>query len=287
MKIAGYEIDCIDDGAFFMDGSSLFGCTPYLQWAGNFPPDENNRILVPSRCYLLRGNGRSILVDTGFGAKPLPKDLQRLYARNDSGNLLLGLKAVGVAPDDITDVINTHLHFSHCGWNTGLSVSGRLSPVFCKARYWIQSKEWKIAQRPHALASYCYNKCNFEILEREADLRLLQGDFEIAPNIRVEVIGGHTGADQIVMVQDSRSGIAITADFIPTLFHLNPKVLESGELFPTLTHDSKLAFLKKAAAGNWMIALPHDPVCTIALVEKGRGGWIGKQIETRPLDPWE
>ncbi len=287
MKVGAYKIDCVSDGAFFVDGSVFFGQTPHTDWTKEFPPDGNNRIMLPLRCFLLRGHNRCILVDTGFGQKTLPKDLNKIYGRHMDENLLSNLQTLGVGPGDVTDVINTHLHVSHCGWNTAITERDGANPVFSRARYWIQKQEWEKALKPHALAARHYDKRNFLALEKKADLRLIKGDTEIAPGVRVEVVAGHSGADQIVIVDSSDATIVFTGDFIPTLFHLDPAILEGKDLFPIVAHDRKLKFLEIAAAQKWMIAPPHDPACVIAKIMRGKDGYTARCIEKRLVDPWK
>lgn len=286
MKVGPYRIDCVSDGAFFVDGSVFFGQTPHADWTKEFPPDANNRIMLPLRCFLLRSNTHCILVDTGFGQKSLPRGLQKTYGRHMDENLLSNLQTSGVGPSDVTDVINTHLHASHCGWNTAASERDGISPAFPKARFWIQQREWEKAMKPHALTAAHYDKRNFAVLEKKADLRLIKGNREIAPGLRVEVTAGHSGADQVVIVEGDDTAIVFTGDFIPTLFHLDPTVLEGKDLFPIVAYNRKVKFLETAAAKKWMIALPHDPVCVIARVTRGKDGYAARCIEKRPVDPW-
>ena len=62
--------------------------------------------------------------------------------------LLDNLAAAGIAPEDIDIVINTHLHFDHCGWNTVRDKTGKIAPTFPRAKYYAPEGEWQYARRP-------------------------------------------------------------------------------------------------------------------------------------------
>ena len=113
MTAAGYQIDAVEAGRFALDGGAMFGIVPRALWSRYVAPDEANRIPMTARCLVLRGHGRTVLVDTGMGDKHDAK-FASIY---DAGpfTLLGELDALGVRPEDVTDVFLTHLHFDHVG----------------------------------------------------------------------------------------------------------------------------------------------------------------------------
>lgn len=147
MRIGAYEVISLETGRFSLDGGAMFGVVPWVFWSKLIPPDERQRISLAARCWLIRGNGKNILVDTGNGTKWSEK-LKDIYSLdNSSEDLLSSLKKAGLSPAEITDVILTHLHFDHTGGSTTL-VNGELVPTFPNARYYVQKKHWELAAQP-------------------------------------------------------------------------------------------------------------------------------------------
>ena len=141
MNIGNYTLTSIDTGRFSLDGGAMFGVVPWVFWSKTNPPDERQRITLAARCLLVRGEGRTILVDTGNGTKwnDKLKDIYRLD--NSRYTLESSLAHHGVTPEDVTDVILTHLHFDHCGGSTKM-VDGKLVPTFSNATHYVQKAHW-------------------------------------------------------------------------------------------------------------------------------------------------
>ncbi|MFO0732067.1 MAG: MBL fold metallo-hydrolase [Nitrospiraceae bacterium] len=117
MKLGGYDIYPVSDGRFRLDGGAMFGVVPKVLWERCCEADGLNRIPLSLTCLLIRARGRNILVDTGLGPKE-DERFHRMFAVERTPTLLESLKRLGVGPDDIHLVINTHLHFDHAGGNT-------------------------------------------------------------------------------------------------------------------------------------------------------------------------
>ena len=81
-------------------------------------PDERNRIRVCCNCLLIRRSDRLALVDTGLGDKHDPKFQDQFGFEQGARRLPDAIRAAGFDPGDVTDVLCTHLHFDHAGWNT-------------------------------------------------------------------------------------------------------------------------------------------------------------------------
>ncbi|MEX0602062.1 MAG: MBL fold metallo-hydrolase [Bacteroidota bacterium] len=118
MKIGPYDVQSLETGRFALDGGAMFGVVPWVFWSKTNPPDDRRRIELAARCLLIRGNGKTILVDNGNGTKftEKQKDIYRLD--NSTYTLEASLARHNVRPGDITDVLLTHLHFDHAGGST-------------------------------------------------------------------------------------------------------------------------------------------------------------------------
>ena len=113
--LGDFELSIFSDGTYFLDGGAFFGVVPKALWERRVHADEKNRIVTGLNSLLIRTGKHTVLVETGIGNK-LAEKLAKIYGHEP--RLLQELAAAGVAPDDIDIVINTHLHFDHCGWNT-------------------------------------------------------------------------------------------------------------------------------------------------------------------------
>ena len=112
MKIGNYKLYSIVTSQFSLDGGAMFGIIPKVIWEKEASADQLNRINMVTRSLLLIGNGRNIIIDTGNGDK-WDKKYKSIYnIRLDKVNLNNSLSKVGLSPDNITDVICTHLHLS-------------------------------------------------------------------------------------------------------------------------------------------------------------------------------
>ena len=146
MKLGDLEFWLLTDGTFRLDGGAMFGVIPKPMWEKVAPPDARNRILMAMNSLLIRAAGKWILVETGAGDKWDAKRTE-IYSFDGPPRLPDKLVTHGVPPEKIDIVINTHLHFDHCGWNTRV-VNGEAVPVFPNARYIVQRGELEHAKSP-------------------------------------------------------------------------------------------------------------------------------------------
>src|SRR5258708_15916646 len=148
MKFGDYRVEVVSDCEFRLDGGAMFGVVPRNLWSKSCPPDEQNRIRMNMNCLFIEGHGERILIDTGIGAKWSEKH-QTMYAIDRKRSFDESLRAIaGVGSEDITIAINTHLHFDHAGGNTALDGSGKASPAFSNARYFVERDEYEHAEPP-------------------------------------------------------------------------------------------------------------------------------------------
>lgn len=271
MKIGAYDILSLETGRFSLDGGAMFGVVPWVFWSKLNPPDERQRIELAARCWLVRGHGRTILVDDGNGTKWTEK-LRDIYKLNNTtSDLLTSLRNVGLSPDDITDVILTHLHFDHAGGSTTL-VGDRLVPAFPKARYYVQQKQWELSQNPTEKDRGSFIRDDFAPLKEQGVLELVDGEFEIFPGIELLVCNGHTNAQQLPKVSDGRTTMLFCCDLIPTASHIPWPYVMAYDVRPLVTIDEKKKIFSRAYEEGWILFLEHDPTTvaiTLKTAEKG------------------
>jgi glyoxylase-like metal-dependent hydrolase (beta-lactamase superfamily II) len=275
MKLGKFDLHAISDGTLRLDGGQMFGVVPKVLWEKEIPADALNRIPLSLTCLLLQDGRKNILVETGIGDKFDAKFLE-IYAVDHSATVPGELRRLGLNPEDIDIVINTHLHFDHCGWNTRRQ-DGKLVPTFSRARYFVQRGEWEHAQHPteHDRASYVEGF----FAAAAAQTELLDGDTEIIPGVRVEVVPGHTRNLQCVRVESEGKTAFFISDLVPTRAHLPYPWVMSFDLYPLETLESKKRLLPELAAAEALVIFPHDPcVPWASLVE------IDGRIAARPVE---
>ena len=271
MTLAGYQIDTVEAGRIRLDGGAMFGVVPRPLWERRIAPDDRNRIPLAMRCLLLRGHGRTVLVDTGVGDKGDDK-FNDIYGVDHGDSTLLGsLAALGVAPGDVTDVLFTHLHFDHCGGATRRTDAGGLEVVFAGADLWVGEAHWAWAhESPREGASFLAE--NLDPLEASGRLRLIRPDDRPFPNVALEVADGHTRGQVLPRVTDGERSLFYPADLVPTAAHVSPLWIMAYDVEPLATLSEKEAVLGRAAREGWGVVFEHDPVTAWArVVETGRG----------------
>jgi glyoxylase-like metal-dependent hydrolase (beta-lactamase superfamily II) len=274
MKLGIFELQAISDGMFALDGGQMFGVVPKPLWERKAPADQRNRIRLSLTCLLIRAGRQNILVETGLGDK-FDAKFEDIYGVRHPPTLLAGLDKVGLKPEDIHIVINTHLHFDHCGWNTR-RLDGKTVSTFPRARYLIQRGEWERASNPTERERASYIEEFFHVAERQTEF--LDGDAEVAPGIRLEVVPGHTRHLQCVGIQSEGECAYFISDTVPTVAHLAYPWIMSFDLYPMETLASKKRLLPELAHQQAIVMFPHDPnVPWLRLAE------VDGKIVTRPV----
>ena len=280
MQIGSYTIDLIETCRFALDGGAMFGVVPKNLWAKAYPHvDEQNRIAMAARALLIRGEGKTILVDAGCGHKMGAK-LESIYDVDHSEfTLLNGLAAHGVAPQDVTHFIYTHLHFDHAGGSTVLDEKGDVVPLFSEAQHYVQKEHLAWARNPTDKDRASFMPQNWEpVAEREL-LETLDGDGELFPGIEVRTVNGHTRAMQMVIVRDDESGLVYPADLTPTAAHIPYPYIMGYDNYPLTTLDEKKTFLPEAYERNWLFCFEHDAFAQGVRLQPGKRGFeIAEQV---------
>jgi glyoxylase-like metal-dependent hydrolase (beta-lactamase superfamily II) len=275
--VGDFELTVLSDGTYWLDGGAMFGVIPKPLWSKKTPADELNRIVLGLNSLLIRGGDQTVLVETGIGPK-LPEKRQKIYGNQAA--LLRSFETMQLSPDDIDIVINTHLHFDHCGWNTYYDASGRAVPTFPRATYYAQQGEWEHAQEQHDRDSVSYISDNYNPLLETGQMKLLRGDAEIVPGVRVKVYPGHTHHLQAVIVESQGKTACYVSDLVPTTAHLDPIWVMGYDLDPIACIDNRKKFYGSAIPEKWLVAFTHDHEHPLAYVEQDdRGKPVARYAE--------
>jgi glyoxylase-like metal-dependent hydrolase (beta-lactamase superfamily II) len=301
ITLGDFELSSFSDGTYPLDGGAYFGVIPKIMWSRRVEADERNYVMTGLNSLLIRTGKQTVLVETGMGNK-LSERMVKFYGQ--PAKLLDNLAAGGVAPEDIDIVINTHLHFDHCGWNT-VRKNGKIVPTFPRAKYYAPEGEWQYARKPSERDLISYIPDNYDPLVASGQMTLLKGGEEIVPGISVETFRGHTASMQGVIIRgggsshpvaqdatrvgqprDSSSSHAPTShaptshaptacyigDLIPTTAHIDISWGMGFDLYPLDTIESKKRYYARSMAEKWLTVFTHDPKMPWAYVEKDETG---------------
>ena len=249
------ELTILSDGEYYLDGGTFFGVVPKIMWQRRWAPDELNRLRAGLNSVLIRGGKKTVLIETGIGNK-LNEKMRKIYGHEEK--LLNSFKQAGVSPEEIDIVINTHLHFDHCGWNT-IYRDGKPVPTFPNAKYYVQEDEWRHGQLQTERDRISYISDNYNPLIESGQMTLLNGDQEIIPGISVKIFPGHTQYMQSVIIESQGKKACYISDLIPTTHHLDLAWGMAFDLYPLDTLNSKKKFYADAIPEEWLVIFTHDP----------------------------
>ena len=255
--IGKFTVFVVSDGSFWIDGGAVFGTVPKTIWSKLCVPDELNRIELALNCLLIKTLNKNILIDTGVGEK-LADKIKEIYKIQKPPDLVKSLKTAGVDSDQIDFVINTHLHFDHCGGNTRPR-EDNYRPTFPNARYLIQRGEWNDARQPDDRSRSSYAKENFLPLESAGQLVLVDGNHEVAPGVTMLLTPGHTRAHQSVLIQSDGRTALYLGDVICISQQIKVPYLTSFDLYPVALMETRKELLKRAKDERWLLIFDHDP----------------------------
>ena len=262
LAVGRLRIHTIQAGGQKLDGGAMFGVVPKPLWERRIAPDERNRIQLGMRCLLIEHESTLVLVDTGAGNKETSKfhDIYGLENAGANGRTLLedGLSQIGVRPEDIGIVIDTHLHFDHAGGNTYVEEGGEPRLSFPNARYIVQRGEWVYATHPNERTAGSYFAHNYAPVVAADRFDFVDGEREIVHGVRVVPTPGHTPFHQSVLIESDGETAFYAADLVPTASHLPLPWIMGYDVEPLVTLETKRAMLGHAARDGWLVIFEHD-----------------------------
>jgi len=265
MKIAGYDLYPILTSQFRLDGGAMFGIIPKTLWEKKMPSDELNRIQMVTRSLLLVNKDKRILIDTGNGDKWQEKFKEIYEIDTKSVSLDSSLAKVGFTPEDITDIICTHLHFDHIGGNTKID-NGKIVPSFPNAKCWVSQINWDSANSPNEKDQGSFMQDDWAVLAENDMINYVNDFSQFLPNIDLIISNGHTPGMILPVISDANNTLIYCADLIPTAAHIPLPWVMAYDVQPTVTIKEKKQLYHDAVDNNWILFFEHDPdieACTI------------------------
>jgi glyoxylase-like metal-dependent hydrolase (beta-lactamase superfamily II) len=272
LPLGDFSLTFCTDGTYLLDGGAMFGVVPKPLWQKRIIPDAENRILLGLNTVVVRTGAATVLIETGIGNKQSRKMID---IHQSQALLPQSLAAAGISPSEITHVINTHLHFDHCGWNTTLHSDGSVTPTFPNARYFAHRGEVEHGRLQLDRDKVSYLAPNYEPLIASGQMTLIEPGENptIAPGIRVEEFPGHTAHMLAIHIESGNQHACYIADLYPTTHHLDPTWVMGYDLDPITCIAERKRFLSRAIPEQWLVLFTHDhqiPAATITLNEKGK-----------------
>jgi len=268
------KIFTIHSGFFKLDGGAMFGVVPKTLWNRINPSDDQNMCTWAMRCMLIDTGERRILVDTGMGTKQDAK-FRSFFHPHGVQTLKGSIAEAGYAPEDITDVFLTHLHFDHVGGALDLDQNGEATPAFPNATYWSNEKHFEWAMYPNERERASFLKENFVPLKDHGVLEFVPAADRSTwfKGFDIMLCYGHTEAMMLPIIEYNGKTIVYCADLLPSAGHIGMPYVMSYDVRPLETLKEKNDLLSTAAERHWYLFLEHDKdheLATVRFDERGR-----------------
>jgi glyoxylase-like metal-dependent hydrolase (beta-lactamase superfamily II) len=271
--LGDFELTVLSDGTYFLDGGAMFGVVPKPLWERRAPADELNRILLGTNTVVVRTGKHTVVIETGIGNKLPPKFAEIFEAKQQ---LPQAFAAAGISMTEVDIVINTHLHFDHCGWNTTLTADGKVVPTFPNARYFAHRGEVEHGHLQLERDAVSYISENYDPLVESGQMALLEDNpgsvTEIVTGISVEVYPGHTAQLMAVNIDSNGRRACYISDLIPTSAHLDPTWVMGYDLDPVTCIAQRKRFYSRAIPENWLVLFTHDHHRPMGYIEWNQRG---------------
>jgi glyoxylase-like metal-dependent hydrolase (beta-lactamase superfamily II) len=272
--LGDFELTVLSDGTYYLDGGAMFGVVPKPMWEKRAPADERNRILLGTNTVVARTGKHTVVIETGIGNKLSDKQKEIFGAKEQ---LPSAFAAAGISLEEVDIVINTHLHFDHCGWNTTLTASGDVVPTFPNARYFAHRGEVEHGHLQLERDAVSYMSDNYDPLVEGGQMTLLDtaagSVTEIVTGISVESYPGHTAQMLAINIDSNGRRACYISDLIPTGAHLDLTWVMGYDLDPLTCIAQRKRFYSRAIPEHWLVLFTHDhhaPMGHIRLNEKGK-----------------
>lgn len=260
MRLGRWTVDLISAGTFALDGGAMFGIVPKPLWEKKIPADDKNRILLDTRCVLLRDGARVVLVDCGMGTQwnDKERDIYRIDAHLDAS-----LAAVGVAPADVTDLVLTHLHFDHAGDTARLDASGVPLLTFPNARVFVGRRAWEHAHAPNerdrgSFRASCWAPLGGSERARVVLVEDRDGRATVLPELDAVLCEGHTTGQLLPLMGALDQRALYGADMFPTRAHVPVPWHMGYDLRPIVVMEEKRRLVELCVADRITLIHEHD-----------------------------
>lgn len=251
------KINILRAGCFYSDAGASFGNLPQAIWGRFFTTDAKHRIALALNLLLIQDGSKNILVDTGVGFRTSEREDKIFSPELTPFEELLA--PFQLTPNDITDVIMTHLHFDHAGGVISYDEDNNDVLTFPNAIYHIQSAEWNIAKNPDVLNSGAYNFAkHLYLLEQQGEINLVEGNYQLTHDIKLTLVGGHSEGMQVIEIKTDEKNYIYAGDIIPSKTFLKVPITSAYDVCRRDTVTAKLWILDKVENSNYTLIFDHS-----------------------------
>jgi len=244
-------------GFFLADGGAMFGTIPKRAWSQKYPFDEENRCCLAMNCLLVWTENRVVLLDTGVGNKELGR--LSCYRFRDKKDIQKMVRSYGFDPEEVTDVVLSHLHFDHCGGCTYWDKRGYLQITFPNATHWVSEKQWQNYLQPNALEKDVFRPEDLLPVFNAGLLRRIDSDFELFENFHMKLYDGHTQSQIVSFIKkENQSVLLFPGDVIPTKAHLSNEWISAYDVEPLQSLAAKIELKEWTEQENIKTIFYHD-----------------------------
>ena len=204
----------LETGFFEVEGGAIFGTIPRRAWKRMYGSDSDGNCLLAMNCLLVWNEKRVVLLDTGIGTKDLGKlSYYNFQGLKEITNLI---RLHGFEPEDVTDVVLSHLHFDHCGACT-YTRDGYTAVTFPTARHWVSKVQWDNYMNPNDLEIHSFRQQDMTPVWRSGMVELIDGDYELFDGFNLSLFDGHTKGQIVSFIELGNKEILLfPGDVIPT-----------------------------------------------------------------------
>jgi glyoxylase-like metal-dependent hydrolase (beta-lactamase superfamily II) len=272
IRVGDVEIMALSDGLLEFDLCNFFPTIPEPAWQPYEAHLADHRVRFNLGSYLIRSDGRTVLVDTGLGPKPADgPDV-------GWGQLLHDFQAKGVRADEVDMVVMTHLHRDHVGWNLRAEGS-RYVPTFPNARYWLSVKDWETCHQPDVQPTRFVKAptCVWPL----ADLGLIefmQGEHALTRELTALPTPGHTPGHMSILITSHGQRALVLGDAAHSPVQvLEPDWVSRADMDPDLTRHTRRALLDRLEREEIIVAAGHFQAPGFGKIVRlhGRRYWQG------------
>jgi glyoxylase-like metal-dependent hydrolase (beta-lactamase superfamily II) len=252
-----WQYQILETGFFHADGGAMFGAIPKRAWSRKYPSDEQNCCVLAMNCLLVWNNEKVILLDTGVGNKELGKlSYYRFFEHKDIVNLVRDQR---FEPEQITDVVLSHLHFDHCGGCTYKDENRNLKITFPNASHWVSTSQWNNYLHPNELEKDSFRAMDVIPVKEAGLLQWVDADFELYPGVNISLHDGHTAGQLVVSFKSEKAQtVLFPSDVIPTKAHVSNEWISAYDTHPLKSLEAKIKIKKEIENKNTCIVFYHD-----------------------------
>ena len=257
----------------------MFGVVPRVLWERVCPPDDQNRVRLTCNCLFIDTGKEKILVETGMGEKWTAKETAMYGIHRERPFAETLFEITGGRPENITIVVNTHLHFDHAGGNTIGPPAASLRVQFPNARYLVSKSEFQAAENPHERDRASYLPENWRPLVDSGQLELMVDRYEPVDGLAIEQVRGHSETMQTVKLTSGGETLYGFFDMVPTRHHEPYPCIMTYDLYPSETLEYKKRILPQAVEENWICHFYHDIEMPLGRLAEVNGKITACEIE--------